>query len=185
MPTQKPIVRSNPLMTKENSSIPVEIIENKILLIRGQKVILDADLAILFGTTTKALNQAVKRNNARFPEDFMFRLTEVEKEEVVTICDHPSRLRFSSVLPYVFTEHGAIMAASVLNSEKAVLASVYVVRVFVKLRHMLADNKNLSVKLIKLEKKIEDHDIAIHSLVTAIKEMATPILPSRRKKIGF
>lgn len=172
-------------MTKNNPLVPLEIIESKILIIRGQKVILDADLAALFGTSTKVLNQAVKRNKARFPEDFMFRLTDKEKEEVVTICDHLSRLKFSSALPYVFTEHGAIMAASVLNSEKAVQVSVYVVRVFVKPRQMLADDKSWSTKMTKLEKKIEDHDIAIHSLVTAIKEMATPILPTRRKKIGF
>ncbi len=172
-------------MTKDDSLIPVEIIENKILLIRGQKVILDADLASLYGTSTKVLNQAVKRNKARFPEDFMFQLTIKEKNEVVTNCDHLSRLKFSPTLPHVFTEHGAIMAASVLNSEKAVQVSVYVVRVFVKLRQMLTDDKNLSTQMAKLEEKIEDHDFAIHSLVATIKEMATPILPARRKKIGF
>jgi len=172
-------------MTKDNSLIPIEIIETKILLIRGQKVILDADLAALYGTSTKALNQAVKRNTTRFPEDFMFQLTDKEKNEVVTICDHLSKLKYSSVLPHVFTEHGAIMAASVLSSEKAVLVSVYVVRVFVNLRQMLVEDKGLAAKMMKLEKKIEAHDVAIHTLVTAIKEMATPLLPAKRKKIGL
>lgn len=172
-------------MTKDKSLIPIEIIETKILLIRGQKVILDVDLAALYGTSTKALNQAVKRNTARFPEDFMFQLTEKEKNEVVTICDHLSKLKYSSVLPHVFTEHGAIMAASVLSSEKAVLVSVYVVRVFVNLRQMLVEDKGLAAKMMKLEKKIEAHDVAIHTLVSAIKEMATPLLPAKRKKIGF
>lgn len=172
-------------MTKDDPLIPTEKIENKILLIRGQKVILDADLAALYGTSTKVLNQAVKRNKARFPEDFMFQLTVIEKKEVVTICDHLSKLKFSATLPHVFTEHGAIMAASVLSSEKAVQVSVYVVRVFVKLRQMLVEDKGLAAKMSKLEKKIEAHDVEIHSLVTAIKEMATPILPLRRKKIGF
>lgn len=172
-------------MTKDNSLIPIEIIETKILLIRDQKVILDADLAALYGTSTKALNQAVKRNTTRFPEDFMFQLTDKEKNEVVTICDHLSKLKYSSVLPHVFTEHGAIMAASVLSSEKAVLVSVYVVRVFVNLRQMLVEDKGLAAKMMKLEKKIEAHDVAIHTLVTAIKEMATPLLPAKRKKIGL
>lgn len=172
-------------MTKDNSLVPIEIIENKILLIRGRKVIIDVDLAALYGTTTKALNQATKRNKARFPEDFMFQLTDKEKMEVVTNCDHLSKLKFSATLPYVFTEHGVIMAASVLNSEKAVQISVYVVRVFVKLRQILIEDKSLASKIIKLEKQIEAHDVAIHSLVTAIKELATSILPVRRKKIGF
>jgi len=102
---------------------PIELL---ILTLRGQKVILDADLAGLYGTPTKALNQAIKRNIRRFPEDFLFRLTEAEKTEVVTNCDHLTRLRFSPKLPVAFTEHGAIMAAMVLNSPQAVKMSVYV-----------------------------------------------------------
>ena len=93
--------------------IPVEVIEQRILLIRGQKVILDADLADLYGTTTKRLNEQVKRNHGRFPEDFMFQLTKKEKAEVVAICDHLTKLKFSPVLPNAFTEHGAIVVASV------------------------------------------------------------------------
>ena len=99
--------------------IPDERIEQTILLIRGQKVIIDADLAGLYGVTTKRLNQQVRRNSGRFPEDFMFRLTQKEKDEVVANCNHLSRLRFSPALPHAFTEHGAIMAASVLNTPRA------------------------------------------------------------------
>jgi hypothetical protein len=99
-------------------------VEATILTIRGQKVILDADLARVYGVPTKALNQAVKRNADRFPEDFLFVLTEAEKTGVVTNCDHLSKLRFSPVLPSAFTEHGAIMAASVLNSPEAVRMSI-------------------------------------------------------------
>jgi hypothetical protein len=113
--------------------IPAEVIEQRILLIRGQKVILDADLAFLYGTTTKRLNEQVKRNRNRFPEDFMFRLTKGEKDEVVAICDHLVKLKFSPVLPNAFTEHGAIMVASVLNTGKAIQISVFVVRAFILL----------------------------------------------------
>src|SRR5215471_5575142 len=97
--------------------VPTERIEHSILLIRGLKIMLDKDLAELYGVTTKAFNQAIKRNKVRFPPDFMFRLTKEEKQEVVTNCDHLKSLRFSPVLPLAFTEHGAIMAAAVLNSE--------------------------------------------------------------------
>ncbi len=111
--------------------IPVEMIERKILLIRGEKVMLDADLAALYGVTTKRLNEQVKRNRERFPNDFMFQLTEEEKAEVVANCDHLKRPKFSHALPYAFTEYGAIMLASVLNSPIAVQTSVLVVRAFV------------------------------------------------------
>lgn len=104
----------------ESLVVPLEHIENHILTIRDQKVMIDADLAKLYGVPTKALNQAVKRNEERFPDDFMFRLTEAEKAEVVTSCDHLARLKYSSTLPFAFTEHGAIQAANVLASPQAV-----------------------------------------------------------------
>ena len=107
-------------MTKPKALVKVGQIQQRILLIRGEKVIIDADLAEAYGVTTKALNQAIRRNAARFPPDFMFRLTKEEKQEVVTNCDHLQKLKFSPVNPHAFTEHGAIMAASVLNSQKAV-----------------------------------------------------------------
>jgi len=164
--------------------VQMEGIEQKIMLIRGQKVMLDADLSELYGTTTKALNQAIKRNRGRFPDDFMFQLTRNEKQEVVTNCDHLSKLKFSPVLPYVFTEHGALMVASVLNTKRAVEVSVYVVRAFVRLRQMLLMNKELAHKLAELERKSESHDSAIRSLVTAIRQLMQEPEP-KEKKIGF
>lgn len=115
-------------MPRTKNLVPLERIERSILLIQGQKVILDIDLAELYGVPTKALNQAVKRNKDRFPPDFMFRLTKKEKEEVVTICDHLEKLKFSPALPNVFTEHGTIMLASVLNSKRAIKTTLPFVR---------------------------------------------------------
>jgi hypothetical protein len=106
-------------MTDSTSLILVEQIEPRILSIRGQRVVLDADLAELYGTTTKAFNQAIQHNTDRFPRDFCFQLIGAEKREVVTNCDHLARLRFSRTLPYAFTEHGALMAASILNTPRA------------------------------------------------------------------
>ena len=168
-------------MTAEKSVIPVERIENSILLIRREKVMLDADLAELYGVPTKALNQAVKRNIDRFPEDFMFQLTNQEKEEVVTNCDHLKRLKFSPNLPYAFTEHGAIMLATVLNSPIAVQASIQVVRAFVKLRRLLASNAELARKLATIEKK---YDAQFRVVFDAIRQLMTPPEPKKRK-IGF
>ena len=164
--------------------ITTAMVEKKILLIRGQRVMLDADLAALFGTTTKALNQAVKRNRDRFPKDFMFQLTAEEKTEVVTHCDHLAKLKYASTLPAAFTEHGAIMAANVLNTHRAIEVSVYVVRAFVKLREMLATNKELSHKLAELERTVSSHDGAIRSLVSAIRQLMAQPEP-KEKKIGF
>ena len=171
-------------MAKQKSLVPVERIEQAILLVRGQKVMLDADLAKLYGVSTKRLNEQVKRNRDRFPDDFMFSLTAKEKAEVVANCDHLSKLKFSSALPYAFTEHGAIMAASVLNTEQAVEASIFVVRAFVRLREVLATHKQLSRKLRELERKIESHDESIQAILEAIHQLMTP--PEKpTKKIGF
>jgi hypothetical protein len=165
--------------------VPVGRIEPCILLIRGQRVMLDADLAELYGTSTKAFNQAVKRNLERFPTDFRFHLTDAEKQEVVTNCDHLGRLKFSTTLPYAFTEHGAIMAASVLNTPRAIEASVYVVRAFVKLRELLSTHKELAGKLAELERKVGSHDVAIQSLVAAIRRLMEPPPAPPRPRIGF
>jgi hypothetical protein len=114
--------------------LPVGQIAQRILWVRERKVILDADLAELYGTQTKRLNEQVKRNRGRFPDDFLFQLTAREKSEVVANCDHLDRLKYSPRLPYAFTEHGALMVAAVLNTPRAVDVSIYVVRAFVKLR---------------------------------------------------
>ena len=156
-------------------------IESYILFLRGQRVILDADLAALYGAPTKVLNQAVKRNLDRFPEDFMFRLSRDEKKEVVTNCDHLYRLKFSPTLPYAFTEHGAIMAANILNSDRAIKASVNVVRAFVKLRAILATHKELARKLDEMEKKYDKQFTVVFSTIRQL--MAPPPMP--RKHIGF
>jgi len=168
-------------MKRQLLAFPIERVETLILVIRGEKVILDADLAKLYGVSTKALNQAVRRNDSRFPEDFLFSLTAKEKEEVVTNCDHLRKLKFSRTLPNAFTEHGAIMAANVLNSERAVEAGVQVVRAFVKLRNLLASNANLARKLNELEKRY-DHQFKI--VFDAIRQLMTPPA-SKPKQIGF
>ena len=164
--------------------LAVPSVEQSILLIRGHRVMLDADLARLYGVSTKALNQAVKRNRDRFPKDFMFRLTQKEKKEVVTNCDHLQMLKFSPGLPHVFTEHGILMLANVLNSQRAVDVSIFVVRAFVKLREKLSAHKKLAQKLMELERKIETHDEHIQSLFQAIRKLMVSPVPPRRR-IGF
>ena len=145
---------------------------------------IDSDLAKLYGVSTKVLNQAVKRNYKRFPMDFMFELTAEEKKEVVTNCDHLKYLKYSHALHKVFTEHGAIMLASVLNSERAVEASVYVVRAFVRMREVLATHKELSQKIKDLESRIEGHDEQIRDIIEAINQLIA--LPEKSKRqIGF
>lgn len=177
---------------KPSAIIQLERIERRILVIRKQKVIVDADLAALYGVTTKALNQAMRRNRDRFPGDFVFQLSAGEKSEVVTICDHLKNLKYSPVLPYAFTEHGAIMAAAVLNTPLAVEVSVYVVRAFVRLREILVTNADLARKLERLEHKLEihdgkltTHDEAIAAVLSAIRELMAPPEPTKKRKIGF
>jgi phage regulator Rha-like protein len=164
--------------------VPSERIERAILVICGQRVMLDRDMAKLYGVSTKALNQAVKRNADRFPKDFMFRLTHKEKLEVVTNCDHLSKLKFSPTMPFAFTEHGAVMVANVLNSERAVEVSIYVVRAFVKLRETLGTHKTLAQKLAELERQVEAHDSHIRSLFEAIRQLMQPPA-AKAPRIGF
>ncbi len=161
--------------------IPMERIERSILLIRGEKVMLDSDLAELYSVETKRLNEQVRRNFGRFPSDFMFQLTETEKAEVVANCDHLARLKFSPHLPYAFTEHGALMLANVLNSEKAANTSVMVVRAFVKLRQLLASNAELARKLATLEQK---YDAQFKVVFDAIRQLMSPQAKPKRE-IGF
>lgn len=160
-------------------------IESKILLIRGQKVMLDADLAELYGVETKRLNEQMRRNIERFPEDFMFRLTAEEKAEVVANCDHLAKLKYSPALPYAFTEHGALMLGNVLKSERAVEVSLMVVRTFVHLRELVSTHKELSQKFDLLERKIAGHDRAISELINAIRQLMAPSEPNKKRPIGF
>src|SRR5439155_8804576 len=129
-------------------------IETLILTIRGRKVLIDADLASIYEVETRTLNQAVKRNVDRFPEDFIFQLTAKEKSEVITNCDHLNQLKFAKSLPFAFTEHGAIMAATVLNSKQAVSMSIFVVRAFVQMREELAANREILKRLSEIDKTL-------------------------------
>jgi len=170
--------------------VPVEHITRSILVLRGYKVILDAELATLYGVTTKVLNQAVKRNAERFPQDFMFRLTHIEVEalnrsQIVTGSQKHRDPRFP---PSVFTEHGAIMAATLLNSPRAVEMSLYVVRAFVRLRDLLASNTALTRKLDELERKYRHHDETIIAILSAIRELTASPPASKaykRRTIGL
>jgi len=170
-------------MDGQTSLIPMERIERAILSIRGEKVMLDGDLAELYGVETKVLNQAVKRNVSRFPEDFMFQLTAIEvfklnRSQIVTGSQKHRDPRFP---PYAFTEHGALMLANVLNSERAAQTSVQVVRAFVRLRQMLASNAELARKLAALENK---YDAQFKVVFDAIRQLMSPPEPKRRE-IGF
>ncbi len=168
-------------MDGQVSVIPMERIERAIILVRGEKVMLDSDLAGIYGVTTKRLNEQVKRNATRFPADFMFQLTEAEKGEVVANCDHLAQLKFSPYLPNAFTEHGALMLANVLNSERAAQTSVMVVRAFVKLRQMLASNTELARKLEALERK---YDARFKVVFDAIRQLMSPPAKPKRE-MGF
>jgi len=160
------------------------LIESKILIIREQKVMLDRDLSDLFGVETKYLNRQVKRNIERFPSEFMFQLTVGEKKELVTKWHRFNALKHSSSLPFAFTEHGAIMLASVLNSKRAVEASVYVVRAFVRLREILSTHKELAQKLKELESKFEGHDEQIREIIEAINQLLI-LAEKPKRQIGF
>ncbi len=160
-------------------------LEHKIILIRKHKVMIDRDIAALFGVPTKALNQAVRRNQDRFPSDFMFRLTKQEKDEVVTNCDHLKALKFSPVLPHAFTEHGVLMAANVLNSPKAIAASIWIVRVFIQMRAYVTDQKEIVLRLKELERNVGAHDHQISAIFEAIRKLMAPPPEKKKRPIGF
>ena len=172
-------------MDESKSVVPVGKTENRILLIKGEKVIVDADLAEFYGVPTKRLNEQVKRNKDRFPHDFMFQLSPDEKAEVVANCDHLENLKYSRALPYAFTEHGAIMAAGVLNTSRAIEISVFIVRAFVKVRQMVAAHKDLQRKISQIERRLTDHDEQIIELVNLIKQLLNPEPPPKKRRIGY
>jgi hypothetical protein len=160
-------------------------VDSKILLLRGQKVIMDTDLAELYGVSVKRLNQQVKRNARRFPRDFLFSLSRAEHENLRSqIATSSSAHGGRRYLPLVFTEHGAIMVATVLNSTRAIEMSIFVVRAFVRMREALAVNQQIVSKLTELERRIQGHDGDIHDLVEAIRELMAPA-PATRSRIGF
>lgn len=162
--------------------VPVEVVEARIHLVRGVKVILDADLAELYQVPTKRLNEQVRRNTRRFPADFVFQLTAREKTELVAKCDHLPQLRFSPAFPLAFTEYGAIMAASVLNSDRAIEASVQVVRAFVRLRHMVGMVGDLAQRLDELEARYDEN---FRVVFQAIRQLMEPEPAPGRPAIGF
>lgn len=168
---------SNALVFSEN-------IQPRILTIRGQKVLIDSDLAELYGVSTKRLNEQVKRNSRRFPKDFMFQLTNEEYDSLRSQFATLKRGQHRKYLTFAFTEHGTIMAASVLNSPQAIEMSVFVVRAFVRLREIFFTHKELAQKISALENRVSDHDTSIKSIILAIKQlMAIP--QKTMKQIGF
>lgn len=178
-------------MNSEPATLAVDAIAGHIVTLRGQRVILDADLATLYGVETKRLNEQVRRNSERFPADFMFALDQDEWEalrsQFATLKS--GRGQHRKYLPYVFTEHGAIMAATVLNSPRAVEVSIYVVRAFVQLRELLAGHKELAKRLDELEARMErkllTHDQAIAGILDAIRQLMAPPPAPKKRPIGF
>ncbi|HAS00037.1 MAG: KilA-N, DNA-binding domain protein [Candidatus Moranbacteria bacterium GW2011_GWC2_37_73] len=169
--------------TKEAKSlVPQEIIENRILLLRGKKVMIDSDLATLYGVSTKSLKQSVKRNTKRFPEDFMFELNKEEKEEVVTNCDHLKHLKYSPYKPSVFTEQGVAMLSSVLKSEKAIQVNIQIMRTFTKIKEMIISNKELRRKMEEMENKYDEKFVVVFKVIA--KLIGKPEKENDRK-IGF
>src|SRR5438067_8087358 len=160
-------------------------LESAIHFIRGQRVMLDSDLAAIYGTSTMRLNEQFKRNRTRFPDDFAFVLT---REEFTNLISQNTISRSHGgrrTLPVTFTEHGAIMLASVLNSDVAVQASVRVVRAFVRLREMVAANAQLAAKREELKRRLDSHDETIVDLFAALKCLVEPPAPPKRREIGF
>lgn len=163
---------------------PVELIENKIFLIRGKKVMIDKDLAMLYGVTTKRLNEQVKRNIKRFPEDFMFRLNQAEsatflRSQIATL----KRGQNVKYLPYVFTEQGVSMLSSVLNSEKAIQVNIQIMRTFTKIREMIISNKELRIKLEELESRTDKKFAIIFKAIANL--IGSPREEGKKEKIGF
>ena len=175
------------LSTRSRTSLTsIEDVSRVIVVFRGRKVLLDAELAALYGVTTKRLNEQVKRNAERFPEDFMFRLSRTETDALnrSQFATGSQKHRDPRFPPYVFTEHGAIMAATTLNSPRAVEMSVYVVRAFVRLRDLLATNRAFARKLDELESRLQTHDEAITGILRTLRELMNPPA-SERRGIGF
>jgi len=156
-------------------------IDSRILVLRSQRVMLDADIAGLYGVTTSRLKEQIRRNRERFPHDFMFQLTRTEKAQVIAKCDHLQRLKFSAVLPVAFTEHGALMLANVLKSSRAVRISIEVVRAFIRLREAVASHRDLATKLDTLERK---YNRQFKVVFDAIRALMNPV-KRRARRIGF
>ncbi|NQU17453.1 MAG: ORF6N domain-containing protein [Candidatus Saganbacteria bacterium] len=164
--------------------IPIERIEDRILMIRGQKVMIDKDLAELYGVETKYLNRQVKRNIDRFPKEFMFQLTARERKELVTNWHRFKKLKHSTSNPFAFTEHGVAMLSSVLNSKKAVQVNILIIKTFIKLRRIMSTHISLANKITELERKYNKHDVEISAVFKVLKKLMS-IEEKPRKRIGF
>ena len=162
--------------------ISVELITSKIFVIRGRRVMLDRDLAQLYDVTTRRLNEQVKRNIKRFPEDFMFQLTIREKNELVAICDRFNSMKHSSVLPHAFTEQGIAMLSGVLNSDRAIMVNIQIMRAFIQSKRMLLTNVGLRRKIEEMEKK---YDKQFNVVFEAIKQLLAPPRIVEKKMVGF
>lgn len=158
---------------------------SKILLIREKKVMIDRDLAELYGVPTKRLNEQVRRNRKRFPKDFMFQLTAKEKDEAVANCDHLGSLKYSTVLPFAFTEYGAVMLASVLNSDRAIKVNIQIVRIYSLMREMLLTNQEILLKLEQLERQTVQNTADVQAVIEYLKQMLVPVEQVNRRKIGY
>ncbi|MGY0427266.1 MAG: ORF6N domain-containing protein [Polaribacter sp.] len=168
------------------SLVPNELIASRILLIRDQKVMVDSDIAELYAVTTKRLNEQVKRNKNRFPSNFMFELTKEEKNEVVANCDHLEKLKFSPVLPKVFTEHGIMMVANVLTSERAINVSIQIIEVFIKMREILTDNLSVNLDIEDIKKKLSNQSKNIELIFQYLDELTEKKDNEKpRIKIGY
>jgi hypothetical protein len=171
---------------KNSVLVSIERISHSILFVRGYKVLLDTDLAALYGVATKVLLQAVKRNRERFPEDFMLQLTAEEwahlRSQIVTSSGQHGGRRYT---PYAFTEQGVAMLSSVLKSSRAIAVNIQIMRTFVRMRELLASNKALAQKLTELERKVAAHDQAIVGILKAIRELMSPPVQPKRRGIGF
>lgn len=169
----------------ENHSVGFDI-ESRILLMRGRRVLIDSDLAVLYGVSTKRLNEQVKRNQERFLAEFMFALDSREKSEVVAKCDHLKNLQFSATLPSVFTEYGALMAASILKSTRAIQVSIEVIKAFVRMRAMLASHQELAAKLAALEEKYDVQFLEVFEAIELLAETHEERQHEKtRRKFGF
>jgi hypothetical protein len=170
---------------KHHSLIVPDVIEQRILLIRGRRVMLSVHLAELYGVETRALNQSVKRNADRFRSDFMFQLTVTEAVQLVSQNVIPHRKYLGGSLPYAFMEQGVAMLSSVVRSERAVQTNIAIMRAFVRLREFVSAHKELALKLKHLEMKIEKHDEEIQAIFQAIRQLMTPPEPPPKRRIGF
>lgn len=177
-------------MTKKTGiTIPDEVVMDKILVIRDKKVMIDSDLAELYGVTTKRLNEQVKRNIQRFPEDFMFQITQEEKQDLIKTKNHLTKLKFSPNLPFVFTEHGAVMLASVVNSDRAIAVNIQIVRIFIHIREMILTHKDILMELEAIKQKVGSNSNDIELIFNYLKQFEAAkqqeLEQQQRAKIGY